>query len=110
MPGVEDMPPPKVLDIGANCGMFALHCIFKFGPEVRIIAFEPHPRNFELLKHNLDGFPVECHKLAVVPNEETPGTLYEGKYNLLTCSLIDEGNQNTSKAIEVTGILASELP
>lgn len=110
MPGVEEMAPPTVLDIGANCGMFALHAIWKFGPKCQVLAFEPNPKTFEMLKHNVYGLPVECHNLAVVPTADTPNVLFEGKYNALTCSLVDQGSQNTSKGTEVSTYLAAELP
>lgn len=44
-----------MLDIGANIGG---HCVqFKhFFPELKIIAFEPHPGNFALLKQNTDRY------------------------------------------------------
>lgn len=45
-----------MLDIGANIGG---HCVqFKhFFPELKIVAFEPHPDNFALLKQNTDRYP-----------------------------------------------------
>jgi FkbM family methyltransferase len=46
---VMNTPAPIVLDIGANVGYFSLNffCVF---PQARIIAFEPIPTNFRLLK------------------------------------------------------------
>jgi FkbM family methyltransferase len=44
-----------MLDIGANIGG---HCVqFKhFFPKLKIVAFEPHPDNFALLKQNTDRY------------------------------------------------------
>ena len=39
-------------DIGANIGYYALH-VGMCHPEIRVVAFEPHPRNFALLSLNV---------------------------------------------------------
>ncbi len=58
---------PLILDLGANIGMSVM--FFKMiWPESRIIAFEPDPRAFEVLQHNVKTNAwknVELHNLAV---------------------------------------------
>ncbi len=44
----------KVVDVGANMGYFSLLLADRIGPGGRLWAFEPDPRNFELLTWNLD--------------------------------------------------------
>ena len=62
---------PLILDLGANIGMSIL--FFKeLYPESRIIAFEPDPRIFQVLSHNVktNGWKdVELHNAAVVERE-----------------------------------------
>lgn len=48
VPSAEDI----VLDIGANCGVYALHCRYR-QPNCRIICCEPVPKTFQVLGDNL---------------------------------------------------------
>ena len=47
-----DKEAPRILDCGANCG-FATAFFKLLHPRARITAFEPSPRSFALLNHNL---------------------------------------------------------
>lgn len=42
---------PIIVDVGANIGLFSVAAHLQF-PDARIIAYEPHPRNFALLTKN----------------------------------------------------------
>jgi FkbM family methyltransferase len=56
------------VDIGANWGYFTLAASHWTGPSGRVVAFEPHPRLFDLLRRNLalNGLRgVEAHRVAV---------------------------------------------
>lgn len=44
--------PPRILDLGANIGLFALHALGSW-PGARITSFEPDPANLELLRRNV---------------------------------------------------------
>ncbi len=46
-------PGDTVLDIGANIGYYTLQFAQLVGDEGRVFAFEPDPRNFELLQRNV---------------------------------------------------------
>lgn len=53
--GAYDVPsfkPKAIIDGGANIGTFALHAASLF-PEARLVCYEPHPENVELLRSNL---------------------------------------------------------
>jgi FkbM family methyltransferase len=43
----------RVVDVGANIGYFSLLFARLVGPTGRVYAFEPEPRNFELLRRNI---------------------------------------------------------
>ena len=49
----SDTKTPKIIDCGANIGMSVLYFKFIF-PNCSIIAFEPNPRAFYLLKKNIE--------------------------------------------------------
>jgi FkbM family methyltransferase len=53
-----------VFDVGAHCGVSTYHLSKLVGPEGRVIAFEPDPVNFAILKRNIDR-----HGLANVVTE-----------------------------------------
>ena len=62
---------PLILDLGANIGISILFFKRNF-PEARILAFEPDPRTFEVLQHNvkINGWKnIELHNLAVSDRE-----------------------------------------
>mgnify|MGYP006304052371 CR=1 FL=1 len=47
---------PLILDIGANAGYFSLNMFYHF-PGARILAFEPVPYNFDILRDYQQQFP-----------------------------------------------------
>lgn len=49
----ELRPGMRVLDVGANVGYFTLLFARLVGPGGQVYAFEPEPRNFELLQRNI---------------------------------------------------------
>ena len=54
------VPPPgdTIVDIGANIGVFTLDCAARF-PSVRIEAYEPNPRAFDILQENIAANHLE---------------------------------------------------
>lgn len=53
-----------VLDVGANTGTYA-SALAQLAPDARIIAFEPHPRTFGVLRQRLAATRVEVLNMAV---------------------------------------------
>lgn len=47
-------PGAVVMDLGANIGMVSVYCARRAGPAGRVYAYEPDPRNFEVLVRNLE--------------------------------------------------------
>jgi len=45
--------PSRILDLGANIGLYALSAIQHFGPETYVVAVEPDPGNYALLSANI---------------------------------------------------------
>lgn len=57
-----------VVDVGSNIGVWTIRCSKLAGPNGKVYAFEPEPRNFEVLKRNIvvnDCLNVEAVNTAV---------------------------------------------
>ncbi|HEY7319406.1 MAG TPA: FkbM family methyltransferase [Candidatus Binatia bacterium] len=50
-------PGMIVLDVGANIGIYTRFFARLVGPDGKIVAFEPEPRNFALLERATEGLP-----------------------------------------------------
>lgn len=71
-------PAPKILDIGANSGAFAIWASHRW-PGAEIHSYEPHPKTFELFKKNTEGIPLTAYNMGVgIPGVRV---LYEGVHN-----------------------------
>lgn len=70
---------PVVVDCGANIGLSVLYFRRRF-PQSRIVAFEPDPDAFALLRRNLDrngAENVEAHRVAVGGSDGTVRFFYD---------------------------------
>lgn len=77
-----------ILDVGANVGRYS-NQIAKLKPEVKIYAFEPHPKTFKVLEKNaqLNGYTAlqfgcgqETTKLKLYDYEEQDGSSHASLY------------------------------
>ena len=58
-------PPRFIIDAGANVGMSTLFYATEF-PTAQIVAIEPEPENFAMLKRNCAGLPnIKCIQAAL---------------------------------------------
>jgi FkbM family methyltransferase len=81
------------LDIGANCGAYALFAARQVGPSGRVIAIEPMPEMLRRLRYNIavNGFPnIEVVPTAVGPEAGT-ATLFvdEARRGLSSMEVLD---------------------
>ena len=67
-------PDPVILDCGANVGMASLYFRLRF-PRARIVAVEPAPAAFRLLRDNVRGLDVDLVEAAVT-EDGAPATFY----------------------------------
>lgn len=106
-------PGDIVVDVGANLGYMTSLAAARVGREGKVLAFEPHPRAYELLKRNVarwreDGSAgvVELHRVAL-SDAAGQGTLVSGgsdEFEMAVASLSaedDTGAQTRSDAIAV---------
>lgn len=73
----QTLPPgARVVDVGANFGLYALHAARYAGKLSRAVAFEPSPRTFGLLEANIKrnrlSMRIKARRAAV---SETPGVV-----------------------------------
>jgi FkbM family methyltransferase len=60
-----------VFDIGAHCGVSTHHLSEMVGPEGKVVAFEPDPGTFKLLKRNIERYNL---KNVILQNGAVAGT------------------------------------
>ena len=63
----------RVLDLGANIGLFTLAAIARYGQRVRVVAVEPDPDNLVILRQNIAANGYEG-QVEVVPAAAGPAT------------------------------------
>ncbi|MBZ6494611.1 FkbM family methyltransferase [Natrinema longum] len=67
--------PVTVLEIGANIGYYALLEAQVLGPDARILAFEPDPRNVDLLSRSIErngyGDRIDVDRVAIGNSDDT---------------------------------------
>lgn len=92
-----------VVDIGANLGYYTLLAARAVGESGRVIAFEPDPRNLDLLRRNVkrNGFADRVTIVAAALTGE-PGTvqLFRDTHNLGAHSMV-QANVSSAGAINV---------
>ena len=77
------LPGMIVADVGANVGFYALQMASRVGPRGRVLAFEPDPFCFDLLRSRIKqsaSMNVEAHQLAL-GEKSGDGVLYCSAYN-----------------------------
>ena len=73
--GVAFDKPPRILDLGANIGAFAVWAKQRF-PGSTIDCYEPHPEHVRLLRENVSPFEgVTIHEAAVLADPPESGTI-----------------------------------
>ena len=88
---------PVIIDCGANIGMATLYFKYLY-PDAKIVAFEPNPQIYKLLKSNIETNHIsntELHNIALY-NEEKELSFFTGDEsgNLRGSILEDRGRKN----------------
>lgn len=97
----------KILDIGGNCGAFALWAKFAY-PNAEIHSYEPFDKNCEFFKRNTANFhDIHLHQCAV--GDQTKNKLYVGKNNCGEGSQY-QGYEQLEEYVEITVVDPSTLP
>jgi len=96
-----------VIDVGANVGYFSLFVLQNF-EHLKVVAVEPHPRNYELMQENLRDYPVDMHQVALNGDSGTIVLFDFGDESSACHSIYDLGSPD-AKPIEVPSITLEEL-
>jgi FkbM family methyltransferase len=114
IPGVIPQPGWRVVDIGANVGIYGMLAARR---GAWVVCYEPHPETFRRLEANTAPFGVECHRAAVVgerrdevilnvhPLRDTRNTLLPGVVNAR-----DPGERPSAFDDEVTSVTVPAVP
>lgn len=99
-------PGDVAFDIGANIGYYTLLLARQVGPRGRVFAFEPDPRNFDLLRRNVEENGYTNVTLVPKAVAETTGTrrLYRNGENLGDHRLYDSHDGRDSVAVETAAL------
>ena len=109
-PGFVPAPGERVIDVGANVGLFALLAASR-GAAVE--AYEPHPETFRYLVENAAVWDVRCHRAAVVARRPESGSVtlwlhptHDSSHSLLDPGVVDE--EPRSETLEVDAVTLGE--
>jgi FkbM family methyltransferase len=94
-------PGVTFIDVGANIGFYSL-LLSLCEPQLKVIAFEPNPKNYRLLKANVsvnDLLRVKCEPLAL-SDADGPGLLHLSASDM-SASLHADFDFHPTKTVEV---------
>lgn len=104
---LPDYKNPKILDIGANVGIFSINALQRW-PGATIRAYEPNPFSSNLLGQNLEGWKVEIFPVAVVGDREKKVIdLFHNQNDLCASTTTNRTGGNRTK---VATFCAQDLP
>lgn len=103
-------PGDTVYDIGANIGYVTLSLAKQVGATGRVIAFEPVPRNFDLLQANLERNRLpNVRAFALAASDRRGEAVIRIADNLSTASLIWHKNDPSAIEIVINTVLVDDL-
>ena len=100
-PGFEVRPGDRVVDVGANVGVFS---VLAASSGASVTAYEPHPETFAHLERNTAGLPVHCVQAAVVAADPPAGMVA-----LATSEESDTRHRLGERGIEVAAVAVAEV-
>jgi FkbM family methyltransferase len=99
-------PGDTFIDVGANFGYYTVLASKLVGPTGRVIAFEPDPRSFELLRRNVARNGCTNVVLEQKALADKPGTLtlHVSDSNRGAHSVVREGTPDVSHTVDVPAV------
>lgn len=97
-------------DIGANLGYVSLSLAKQVGPSGQVVAFEPVPRNIELLRQNIELNGIRNIRLLEVAASDKNGeAVIRLAENLATASLVWHRNNPAATALSIKTVALDDL-
>ena len=97
-------------DIGANMGYVSLSLAKRVGPSGNVIAFEPVPRNVELLRMNIENNQLlNVRVFDVAASDRLGEAVIRISGNLSTASLIWHKNDPSSIELKIQTVTIDDL-
>lgn len=91
-----------VFDVGAHIGYYTIYAAKAVGPKGLVVSVEPDPRNFKLLKKNVQHHNLRNVKLMNCALSSFEGTAQFGlSYNPLVSQLVSEKPSSNRKTLKV---------
>jgi len=97
-----------VLDIGGNCGAFALWAKTVW-PQSKVTSYEPYKPNAQYFRNNLKYFQ-DVNLVEAAVGDINRKKLYLGKHNCGECSQSPNGTEQTDEYVEIDVIEPATLP
>jgi FkbM family methyltransferase len=103
--------PGLIIDCGANVGYSAAYFLSRF-PTARLIALEPDPANFQVLRENLAPYGDRCTALSTAvwsgSTDLVPGDqpFRDGREWARTVRAAKKGEQATIPAVDIGSLLS----
>jgi FkbM family methyltransferase len=99
-----------VYDIGANMGYVSLSLAKRVGERGRVIAFEPVPRNVDLLRRNIEENKLtNVELLAVAASDNCGEAVIRIAESLSTASLIWHGDNPSAVELVIKTVVIDDL-
>ena len=99
-------PPRTIIDAGANIGLASIYFANKF-PDARVVAIEPDPGNYDLLKRNVAPYPNVTTIRAALWGSNKKINLYDpglGHWGYAAGEVGDPVAGSSQKALVVDGL------
>ena len=95
-----------IFDIGANIGLFSLHCV---GSATKIYSFEPTPQHFLLLKEFTENHENIIPVNVAISDKDSDVTFYMHETNTTMNSIANKyGNQMTVKGRSLISFITEQ--
>lgn len=111
--GLEFKSPPTVVDIGANCGAFAIWARMRWGAK-KVYCYEPNPALWPYLTNNGTLFASRVQGFEFLPVNAAVGPtahceFYAGKETNLCGSIVKSGS-TVQESIQVNMVDPKDIP
>ncbi len=107
----EIKPNDVVIDVGAHIGYFTLLFAMLVGPNGKVFSFEPEPKNYQLLKRNVEinNYENVITECKIVSDKNEKCILYTFDSSSGANRIYKPDNDVNSKPIEVDSISLDEF-